>query len=317
MASLPAASVIVATLDRDEPLVTTLEGLLAQDHPDLEVLVVDQSAAPAAAVLELAARHPDRIRHHHVRFRGLPRARNHGWQEARHDALIFVDDDVRCPPDLVRRHLEALAEPGVAMVAGGIDEPTGPPPLPGLPWFSRARGEPRGGFTGRGRAPAEHVKGCNFSVWRQQLEAVGGFDEGLSVGPAAYEELELCLRVRAAGGQILFDGEARLEHRLAPRGGCRVPDPVAFARGIGHSRGLLARRHLGPLERCTASLQALRVGVEHGWRAGAWAPVAALVRGFVQGYRRGARAPTCSPPEAVAEGEARARRGPDEGAPPE
>src|SRR5690606_21472085 len=66
--------------------------------------------------------HPDVISHHRVNFKGLPIARNYGWQLARHELIVYVDDDIRCGPELVAEHLRTLREPGVGLSAGGIDE---------------------------------------------------------------------------------------------------------------------------------------------------------------------------------------------------
>ena len=87
--------------------------------------MVDQSDGANEAVERLAADNPDGIAYHRVGFRGLPQARNYGWTNAKHDAIVFVDDDVRCGPDLVSEHLRALLKPGVGLVAGGIDAPGG------------------------------------------------------------------------------------------------------------------------------------------------------------------------------------------------
>ena len=40
---IPAVSVIIPTYNRDEPLRKTLKSLLAQDYPNFEIILVDQS----------------------------------------------------------------------------------------------------------------------------------------------------------------------------------------------------------------------------------------------------------------------------------
>src|ERR1700683_1608224 len=115
-------TVIVPTLNRGEYVIDTLHDLLAQEYRPIEILVVDQSRDEAPALLDLVLRHADLISYHKVQFRGLPLARNYGWQKAKYEAIIFVDDDIRCGPSLVSEHLRGLARPNAGMVAGGIDE---------------------------------------------------------------------------------------------------------------------------------------------------------------------------------------------------
>src|SRR5208282_5166662 len=118
----PGATVIVPTLNRGRYLIDTLHDLLAQEYRPLEILVVDQSSEEASALRDLVLKHPDLISYHKVHFRGLPLARNYGWQQAKYEAIVFMDDDIRCGPDLVSEHLRGLTLPNTGMVAGGIDE---------------------------------------------------------------------------------------------------------------------------------------------------------------------------------------------------
>ena len=113
---------MVPTLNRGSYLIDTLHDLLAQEYRPIEILVVDQSGEKAPALLDLVLKHPDLISYHKVQFRGLPLARNYGWQHAKYEAIVFVDDDIRCGPSLVSEHLRGLTRTNIGMVAGGIDE---------------------------------------------------------------------------------------------------------------------------------------------------------------------------------------------------
>ena len=159
-------------------------------------------------------------------FTGLPQARNSGGSVPGTDAVVFVDDDVRCGPRLVGEHLRGLTLPGVGLVAGGIVSSEAASRQRGdrIGRFGRWTATPHQGFDASGECDVDHAQGCNFSVWRQVLETVGGFDESLNVGAALYEETDLCLRVKRAGYRIRFNGAARLTHLAAAAGGCRVAD---------------------------------------------------------------------------------------------
>jgi len=212
-------SVVVPTLNRGSYLIDTLHDLLAQDYRPLEILVVDQSCGEDATLPDLAVRHCDLISYHKVSFRGLPLARNYGWQQAKYEAVVFVDDDIRCGPSLVAEHFRGLTQPNIGMVAGGVDERISSEedsPAPGR--FNSWTATPQRGFSATGDCLVKHVPGGNFSAWRSVLQAAGGFDEALALGAALYEETELCLRVRKCGFDIYFNGSARLLHLAAGSG---------------------------------------------------------------------------------------------------
>ncbi|HXM63303.1 MAG TPA: glycosyltransferase [Terriglobales bacterium] len=238
-------TVIVPTLNRGEYVIDTLHDLLAQEYRPIEILVVDQSRDEAPALLDLVLRHADLISYHKVQFRGLPLARNYGWQRARYEAVIFVDDDIRCGPFLASEHLRGLTRPNIGMVAGGIDERVSSEDNSQAPGqFNSWTATPQRGFSPTGDCFVKHVPGGNFSAWRSVLRAAGGFDEALATGAALYEETELCLRVRKCGFDIYFNGSARLQHLAAGNGGCRVPDLPEYMGSLAHNRAVLIRRHL-------------------------------------------------------------------------
>jgi GT2 family glycosyltransferase len=225
--------------------VDTITDLLAQQHRPLEILVVDQSSRDDARLREMVRAHSDLISYRKVRFRGLPLARNYGWQHAVYEAIVFVDDDIRCGPSLATEHLRALSQANVGMVAGGVDERihgSRGGRVPGR--FHSWTATPERSFRAHRECLVEHVAGSNFSAWRWVLRAVGGFDEELALGAALYEETELCLRVRRRGFQIYFNGAARVQHLAAGQGGCRIPGIPAYVASLAHNRAILIGRHL-------------------------------------------------------------------------
>ena len=289
----PGATVVVATLNRGGFLAECLTDLLAQEHRPLEILVVDQSAEVPDDVSRLADGSPELISYHRVGFRGLPEARNYGWQHAKHDAIIFVDDDIRCGPRLVSEHVRALGTGGVGVVAGGIDVP-GAPAAPSVPRFSRWTATPVGDFAATGEAEVEHAKGANFSATREVIEAAGGFDEALNVGPALYEELEFCLRVRACGYRIRFNGAARLTHLAAPGGGCRVAEAPRYVHGLAHNRAILIRRHVGWLRAPVALARLELLILSHAVHYRSLRAVFSGIAGCAGGLLDGGRPPVCT-----------------------
>ncbi len=295
MSEPAGVTVVVPTLGRGGYLADCLGDLLAQQHRPLEVLVVDQSAERDPAAARLAARHPGVISHHRVGFRGLPRARNFGWQHARYEAIVFVDDDIRCGPELAAEHLRTLRLPGVGVVAGGIDTTSGPADVrrrPGI--YRRWTATPLRGFAARTEGNADHAAGCNFSAWRSVLAGVGGFDESLGTGAALYEELDFCLRAGRAGYRVYFNGAARLTHLVAPGGGCRVERLREHVRALAHNRAMMIRRHGRWYHAPVAALRLASLGLSHARHYREPLALVDCATGGVRGFRTGGRSPACT-----------------------
>ena len=287
-------TVVVPTLNRSEVLLDCLGDLLQQSHRPLEILIVDQSEKPSPELERLAGQHSEIIQWCRVGFRGLPAARNFGWRHARHEAIVFVDDDIRCGPSLVAEHFRALHLPNVGVVAGGIEEVRGERSTPRrVGRFNRWTATPERGFSALMEGEVDHVPGGNFSAWLKVLGRTGGFDETLQVGAALYEETDFCLRAQRAGFRIYFNGGARLTHLAVGGGGCRVRDISAYVYGLAHNRGLMMRRHLAWYHLPTA---ALRLGVLSVSYAAYYRTPAALIsglKGAVAGWRAAGRPSLC------------------------
>ena len=92
---------VVATVDRTEPLAALLASLEAQTHRRFRVVVVDQNADERVAML--LASHPGLETLHLRSARGLSRARNVALPRLTGDVVAFPDDDCTYTPDLLER----------------------------------------------------------------------------------------------------------------------------------------------------------------------------------------------------------------------
>jgi GT2 family glycosyltransferase len=119
---------------------------------------------------------------------------------------------------------------------------------------------------------------------RDAWEAAGGFDERIFL---YYEDLDLALRIAAAGGRCRLAAEARALHAYSPGLGAR--SGAKFAR-TGWSRGYLLRRY-GVMRRPADAARVLLV--EGAICAGQLVKsrTAAGLRARVRGYRAGAGLP--------------------------
>jgi glycosyltransferase involved in cell wall biosynthesis len=250
----PALSVAVPTRGRAAYLEVTLDSLRRQRSETAhELLVVDDGATDATP--EVAERFGVRLIRHGER-RSLNAARNTGLREARADLIAFVDDDVLVPPGWVdallagaRRHPEAEAFGGPIRARFEGHAPRGcgreDPPITTLD-------------LGDEDAEAEMVWGANFAVRRSAVERIGGFDESLD--RAHGDEEEWLLRLREAGGRIVYLAEAGLDHRRNPGDSGLGPlARAAYHRGRG-ARSSDRRRGTAP-----GLARELRVLAGCGW----------------------------------------------------
>jgi GT2 family glycosyltransferase len=289
------ATVVVPTLNRGAYLVDTVRDLLVQSHRPLEILIVDQSDTVNPELDALVRDNPDVITYHRVSFRGLPIARNYGWQRARYEAVIYVDDDIRCGPELVTEHLRALSIEGVGIVAGAINEKNGDRDDPNNPGkFSFWTAIPERGFHSNLSRFVDHAPGGNFACWRNALKAAGGFDEAFGAGAALYEELELCLRAKSVGYKTYFQGSARLLHLAASGGGCRVTNISNYCYWLCYNRAILVTRYLPTF---AAPVAVARLGVTLCSFAFHYRKPTVILRGisgFVNGLRAAGSARKCT-----------------------
>jgi glycosyltransferase involved in cell wall biosynthesis len=105
-------SVVVPTYNRGEALGPTLDRLLATDRlglGEVEIVVVDDGSPVPADPIVNARQPPPGFTLKCVRQEnaGPAAARNLGFTASRGDIVIFIDDDILVPPELVRQHVEA------------------------------------------------------------------------------------------------------------------------------------------------------------------------------------------------------------------
>ncbi|MBR1608511.1 MAG: glycosyltransferase family 2 protein [Kiritimatiellae bacterium] len=202
---------VVLHYNRMDLTVPCCETLLAQDEPPSRVIVVDNgSTAHDAAVLRAALpAGVDTIRLDPNG--GFAAAMNTGMREALGDpavdAVAFLNNDTRCPPETLRAmRAELAADPEVGIVgcdmtgAGG-----GGSALAGCkmhPVFCYAR------QCREGEEP-DYLQGSCLMLPRDVLESTGGFDEGFRF---YFEDADLSLRVKRLGRTAAVAKGVRILH---------------------------------------------------------------------------------------------------------
>lgn len=257
-APAPLVSVVIPTRDRAELLAVALDGLFARtDYPSIEVIVVDNDSRESAT-WDLFAHYADE-----PRLRVLPAPgpfnfsalSNRGAAAGRGSVLLFLNNDIEVlEPGWLTELVSIAAERDIGAVGAKLLYPDGTIQHGGIVLGI-------GGIAGHshlglpGDAPGyfarmvltqevSAVTGACLAMRRAVFEAVGGFDaDGLAV---AFNDVDLCLRVRAAGYRIVWTPHARLVHHESKSRGAE-DTPEKRARFEAESR--IMRERWGPVLR--------------------------------------------------------------------
>ncbi len=116
----PPASVIVCTRNRADELPDGIALLLKSGASEIIIVDNDSTDDTPAVAAELAERSGDVVRVVHEPRGGLSHARNAGAAAARHNLLVYVDDDARPAPGWLNHIVRTLARPGVVNAGGPI-----------------------------------------------------------------------------------------------------------------------------------------------------------------------------------------------------
>lgn len=221
---MPEVSVVVAARDAAGSLPALLAALAVQEGVDHEIVVADNGSRDDTGALARAAG----ARVVEVPRPGRARARNAAIAAARAPLVAFTDADCRPRPGWL-----------VALVAGLAEQP-----LTGGPVVATTSERPnrieRLEATWRWDAERALAAGwwvtANLGARREALAAIGGFDAAL---PHVGEDIDLCLRARAAGFPLGWTADAIVEHPADTRLRPLLRGAYEHAR----SQDLLHRRH--------------------------------------------------------------------------
>jgi cellulose synthase/poly-beta-1,6-N-acetylglucosamine synthase-like glycosyltransferase len=212
----PGLSVIIPAHDEARVIERSLRNLLACDYPSdrLQVILIDDASSDGTGEIcrRLALEDP-RITLIEVPSgeggRGKSTALNRGLEHCRHPYLAVYDADNRPAPDALRQLMAELVYGGHTAAVGGISKVNRQRTL--LNRFAAIEFTAFQWILQAGRAQLFDLvllPGTNFVVRRDAVEAVGGWDPD-----ALTEDLELSIRLYAAGHRIAFVPEALAEEQ--------------------------------------------------------------------------------------------------------
>lgn len=136
-------------------------------------------------------------------------ARNRGAAAGRADWIVFLDADVRPPPDLLERYFEPQPAERTGLMAGGVRDEEAPPDGPAVARYQYLRQSMSQDHTLRPELGRwAFAQTANAAVRRAAFAEVGGFREDIR----ACEDADLNYRLAAAGWERERREEAAVVH---------------------------------------------------------------------------------------------------------
>jgi GT2 family glycosyltransferase len=229
-------SVIVVCWNSADVLGRCLDQLLAQDHPDYEIVVVDDgSTDETLAVAEAARERGEVVVVRSPRNRGCPHARNLGLARANGEIVAFVDADGFVAPGWLHEIVAAFGDDaGIGGVASTVFYDANPLVINGAGGTANRQGwaadlsmnEPY--ERAQLASEALYPMGCGMALRRAAIEAVGPFDDRML---NYYDDVDYGVRLWRAGYRVVVASDAWIDHGVGGGGGDSA------------GKGLLCERH--------------------------------------------------------------------------
>jgi glycosyltransferase involved in cell wall biosynthesis len=197
----PRISVVLCSYNGARTIGECLDGLLALDYPDYEVIVVNDGSNDATA--SIAEEYPVKLINQ--ANHGLSNARNAGLAASTGSIVAYIDDDAF--PD--RLWLRQLAGSFARFAHVGIGGPNLAPSGDGFvaECIAAAPGNPVHVLLSD--EIAEHIPGCNMAFRGPALVAIGGFDPRFRT---AGDDVDVCWRLQDQGLTIGYCPTAVVWH---------------------------------------------------------------------------------------------------------
>jgi len=221
-------SVIIPTFNREVYLKEALKSIISQtfDKTHYEIIVVENGSTDntRAAINNLNKIDNNRIRYYYESQPGLHIGRHRGAKEARGEILVFCDDDIIAESTWLEGIYESFQDPEVMLVGGKIMplyEGEVPDWLDSF-WAVNEYGRTLGYLSLLDfgdevkEVPAYYVYGCNFSIRKDVLFELGGFN------PDSFHqdlirfrgdgESALSLKIMERGYKTMYNPKASVKH---------------------------------------------------------------------------------------------------------
>ncbi|HEY1386705.1 MAG TPA: glycosyltransferase [Dongiaceae bacterium] len=208
----PSFSIVIPTYQRRDVVCSAVKALSRLQYDgEVELIVVVDGATDGTEDALKAVATPFPLTVLSQRNSGAAAARNTGARSARHDILLFLDDDMIARPNLLAEHARSYAD--------GADAVLGHMPLsPESPENFLSRGVADWTNERRDRLAQSDALSLfdlltgQLSVRRSVFEACGGFDPRFTQGGSfGDEDLDFGSRLLEGGWRIVFNPDAVTE----------------------------------------------------------------------------------------------------------
>lgn len=221
MMSAPLFSLIIITRNRAGTIGSVLESVQGLGYPrsGFELIIVDNGSTDGTATVVDKSLAGSDLEYRIVPEprKGICQARNSGFQSARGQWVLFLDDDVLLPVNLLQTYEQAISKYPHAGVFGGparLDTSI-PRPWWWISEFDKTMSCQNYGSDYRTYAEGTNPYGLNMMIKRALLHEHNGFDVRLDTWTSSFaDETELFLRLRRKGVVLVYVPGAEVIHSV-------------------------------------------------------------------------------------------------------
>lgn len=212
----PKVSIVILTYNSERFIGPCLESLAAVEHPDLEIVVVDNASSDGTIERARTAGHFDILIPNKTNC-GCAGGYNDGWRASSGQIVLFLNPDTTVDGQVATALVEAFeSHPRAAVCGCKILYPDGR-----TIWHAGGILHPNGMTNHLGKdeqdngqydevREIDYASGCAVAVRREFLELAGGFNE--DYWPGYYEEVDLCARAHRMGFEVKYVPRAVVYH---------------------------------------------------------------------------------------------------------
>ncbi len=203
---------LICTRNRGRSLIGTISSILANTHPNFEIVVVDQSTDSETAQALTPFLHDERLRYVPQAAQGLGRARNLGLTEARGEIVAMTDDDCEVPPHWLETMAAVFEDhPQVAVAFCNVDPVPYDRTAGFIPAYQRSGDKML--LSSRDKCTARGI-GAGIAVRRSVVLSLGGFDAMLGAGGGFHgcEDGDMAVRALLRGYGVYETDAVSVQH---------------------------------------------------------------------------------------------------------
>jgi GT2 family glycosyltransferase len=219
----PLVSILIPNCDHAEDLRTCLTSIREKSsYHNYEIIIIENNSSqqPTFEYYDLLREHKNI---HVVSWKGafnFAEVNNYGANHAAGEVLLFLNNDTEViNSDWIERMLEHVLRPDIGAVGAKLYYPNGTIQhagviigMGGAAGHAHQHARPESfGYSGRAKIiqNMSSVTGACLMIRKSTFDEVGGFDERFAL---AYNDVDLCLKVREKGYLIVWTPFAELSH---------------------------------------------------------------------------------------------------------